>query len=186
MIKSKEDLAHYLSEDLKRFGKKPNLKDWVLKNEVWYIFRYQKILRYVEFYKNSKKSKLLYIVYFFLYKRMCFKLKIDIKPNNMGPGFRLFHLGSLVRIKEKCQIGKNCSFQPGVVIGNKNIVDDGSFVKVGDNCYFGLGAKVFGEVSIGNNVVIGANSVVVKDIEDNCVVSGIPARVIKKNEIKVV
>lgn len=44
----------------------------------------------------------------------------------------------------------------------------------------GLGAKIFGEVTIGNNVIIGANAVVVKDIPDNCVVGGIPAKIIRK------
>lgn len=48
-----------------------------------------------------------------------------------------------------------------------------------------LGAKIIGKVSIGNNVIIAPNSVVVKDIPDNCVVSGIPAKIIKKDGMKV-
>ena len=67
-----------------------------------------------------------------------------------------------------------------MVIGNKSLNDDGSWVNIGDNCYMGLGAKIFGEVTIGNNVIIGANAVVVKDIPDNCVVGGIPAKIIRK------
>lgn len=44
MIHSKIDLRYYLSEDLKRFNnKKPNLKDYFLHNEVWYIFHYPQI-----------------------------------------------------------------------------------------------------------------------------------------------
>ena len=70
---------------------------------------------------------------------------------------------------------------PGVVIGNKRLEEDDSWVIIGDNCYIGLGAKIFGSVKIGNNVIIGANSVVTKDIPDNCVVGGIPAKVIKQN-----
>lgn len=68
---------------------------------------------------------------------------------------------------------------PGVVFGNKYKDEDNSIVEVGDNCYFGLGVKVFGQVKIGNNVTIGANAVVTKDIPDNAIVGGIPAKIIK-------
>lgn len=156
MIQSKQDLNHYLFEDLKRFNnRKPNLKDWLLKNEGAYIYKYIKTLRYVEYHLNTH-HKLLYL-YYFRYKRMCFNLKVDIKPNNLGPGFRLMHLGMLVRIKRNCRIGRNCTILPGVIIGNKNLEGDESWV------------------------TIGANAVVTKDIPDNAIVAGIPARIIKYN-----
>lgn len=178
MITNKTELKDYLTEDLKRFNKKPTLKDWVLKNEWAYIYKYIKTLRYLEYYLNSKK-KLPYLFYFFKYKRLCYKLSIDIKPNNVGPGFRIMHLGGLVCMKKNCRIGKNCTILPGVVIGNKHLNDDNSWVYIGDNCYIGLGAKIFGQVNIGNNVTIGANAVVTHDIPDNAVVGGIPARIIR-------
>ena len=110
---------------------------------------------------------------------MCFNLSLDIKPNNLGPGFRLMHLGALVRIKPNCRIGRNCTILPGVVIGNKNLESDNSWVVIGDNCYIGLGAKIFEEVHIGNNVIIGANNIVTKDIPDNAIVGGVPAKIIR-------
>ncbi|WP_288317860.1 serine O-acetyltransferase [Xylanibacter caecicola] len=184
MIKSKSDLKFYLSEDLKRFdGKKPSLKDWIVKNEWAYFYKYLRTLRYVEYYMNTG-NKIMYLFYFIKYKRMCYDLKIDIKPNNLGPGFRLMHLGALVRIKKNCRIGKNCTILPGVVIGNKRLNGDESWVTIGDNCYIGLGAKIFGEVHIGNNVTIGANAVVTKDIPNNTVVGGIPAKIIKYKMIQ--
>lgn len=64
MIQSKQDLNHYLFEDLKRFNnRKPNLKDWLLKNEGAYIYKYIKTLRYVEYHLNTH-HKLLYLYYF--------------------------------------------------------------------------------------------------------------------------
>jgi serine O-acetyltransferase len=63
-----------------------------------------------------------------------------------------------------------------VVIGNKNLEDYNTWVNIGDNCYFGLRAKVFGEVNIGKNVVIGTNSVVVEYITDNFLGTRIPAK----------
>lgn len=72
---------------------------------------------------------------------------------------------------------------PGVVFGNKTEKTSHDKVVVGDNCYFGLGVKVFGSVTIGNNVTIGAMSVVTHDIPNNAVVAGIPAKIIRyKNQ----
>lgn len=53
---------------------------------------------------------------------------------------------------------------------------------IGDNVAFGPGAKAFGKIIIGNNVFIAANSVVVKDVPDNCICGGVPAKIIKVNK----
>lgn len=178
MILSKQDLKFYLEEDLKRFdGKKPILKDLILNNETWYIFHYIRHLRYVEYYKD--KDKVLFLWHFFRYKRLGFKLRFTIYPNTIGPGFRIYHAGDFVHVGPNVKIGKNCTMLPGVVFGNKTEEPDDRPVIVGDNCYFGLGCKIFGGVRIGNNVTVGANSVVTKDISDNAVVGGVPAKVIK-------
>ena len=50
---------------------------------------------------------------------------------------------------------------------------------MGDNCYLGLNTIILGPITIGDNVTIGANSVVTKDIPDNAVVGGVPAKIIK-------
>lgn len=179
MITSKKELKDYLLADLKRYDNiKPNFKDWILKNEKWYIWKYIKILRHVEFHLN-KRHRLRYLYWFLRYKRISYNLKIDIKPNNLGPGVRIMHLGSLIRIKRNCIIGKNCTILPGTVIGNKHLNGDDSWVYIGDNCYIGLGVKIFGQVKIGNNVTIGANAVVTHDIPDNAIVGGIPAKIIR-------
>lgn len=75
------------------------------------------------------------------------------------------------------KIGKKCWVNQGVTIGYTN---DDDCPTLGDNVTVYSGAKILGNVHIGNNVVVGANAVVVKDIEDNCVVGGVPAKVIKK------
>lgn len=189
----KECLKHTLAEDLKRFGnKRPGVKDLVLHNEVWYIYSYIRHLRFIEYYGAKIHSgrvkfwySIPYLCHWLRYKRLGFKLNFTIYPNCVGPGFRIYHAGGFVHVGPQCKIGKNCTLLPGVVFGNKHEKVTGEKIIVGDNCYFGLGAKIFGSVRIGNNVTVGANAVVTKDIPDNAVVGGVPAKIIRiKTDIK--
>lgn len=180
MINTKQDLKYYLLEDSKRFNhNKPKLKDWLLKNEKWYIYHYIYHLRYIEYYINTQNKGLRFLYHWIKYKHLGFKLNCTIYPNTVGPGFKIYHKGNFTFIKRSCIIGKNCTMLTGVVFGNKYEKEDQAPVIVGDNCYFGLDVKIFGSVKIGNNVTIGANSVVTKDIPDNAIVGGIPAKVIR-------
>lgn len=52
-------------------------------------------------------------------------------------------------------------------------------IAIGDNVFIGAGTRIMYNVRIGSNVIIGANSLINKDVPDNCVVAGVPARVIK-------
>ena len=69
-----------------------------------------------------------------------------------------------------------------------NLLTDAKTLRMypmGDNVTVGTGAKVLGNIRIGNNVKIGGNSVVVKDVPDNCTVVGVPGRIIKRNGCRV-
>ena len=88
------------------------------------------------------------------------------------------------------KIGENCTITPGVTVMTHDYglrVIKGVYgdvmgrvdkVEIGDNVYIGMHATIVAGVTIGNNVLIGANSLVSKDIPDNCVAAGNPARVI--------
>ena len=82
-----------------------------------------------------------------------------------------------VVIHARAKVGKNCVIGTCVTIGGKS--HHYEVPVIGDNVYIGSGAKILGPITIGDNVVIGANAVVVKDVPSNCVVAGIPAKVIK-------
>lgn len=87
-----------------------------------------------------------------------------------------------VFISTKSVIGKNCVIFHQVTIGSNTLPDskgNGAPI-IGDNCFIGAGAKIIGNVKIGNNVRIGANCIVVKDVPDNAVVVMQSARVIEK------
>lgn len=79
-------------------------------------------------------------------------------------------------------IGKNCYINQCVTIGYTNKTDAPIIM---NNVEIKAGAKVSGNITVGNNVIIGANAVVVKDIPDNCTVVGVPAHIIKKNGEKI-
>lgn len=86
--------------------------------------------------------------------------------------------GTIISAKS---IGTDCWINQLVTIGHSNV---GKNPIIGNNVQIGTGAIVIGDITIGNNVLIGAGSVVVKSVPDNCTVVGNPARIIKKNGIK--
>ena len=80
-------------------------------------------------------------------------------------------------------IGKNCSISQNVTIGHnysKRDLEGKCEPTIGDNVIISPGVVIVGPVRIGSNVVIGANSVVISDFPDNCIIAGAPARVIGK------
>lgn len=95
---------------------------------------------------------------------------IEFGNGGIGPGLLVSHNHCVIFPK---QTGKNFRVGPGVVIGR-----NGDFPTFGDNVYVAANATVIGDIHIGNNVIIGAGSVVTKDVPDNVVVVGNPARVI--------
>lgn len=77
-------------------------------------------------------------------------------------------------------MGNYCGFNAGVLLGDNG---DKGVPTVGDYVAFAPGAKAFGGVTIGNNVFVAPNAVVTKDVPDNAIVGGVPAKIIKyKNQ----
>jgi serine O-acetyltransferase len=99
---------------------------------------------------------------------------------SIGPGFVIVH-GHDIVIGADARIGARCKIFNGVTLGNKDTSQSsaGNQPMVGNGVTISTGAKLLGPIKVGDNVVIGANSVVIKDCPADCVVAGVPARVVK-------
>ena len=105
---------------------------------------------------------------------------LHLRSPEIGPGFFVQH-GYAMSVGA-CSIGRNCSVNQLVVIG---WTDRTRGPILGDNVSVKAGAKILGPITIGNNVIVGANAVVTKDVPANCVVAGVPARIIRRNGVRV-
>ena len=93
----------------------------------------------------------------------------------VGKNFVIDHFGGIV-ISGFARFGDNCRIRTGVVVGLAH-VDEPCAPVFGNDVDVGAGAKVLGPITIGDNVLIGANAVVVRDVPTDSVVTGIPGRV---------
>ena len=98
----------------------------------------------------------------------------------VGPGLQLHHGTGLV-VNHSTVIGRNCTLRHCTTIGNKQRAD-GSFSDspvIGNDVDIGSNSVILGAIRIGDGAVIGAGSVVVKDVPAGCVVAGNPAKIIR-------
>ncbi len=153
-IKSKNDYKRFIKSDLLSLGVGSQC-NWLMLNE---IVTFQVRLRRLEYVLNCSRNPLRVLFRRFLYRRIAIKLGISISPNTFGPGLSIAHRGNIV-VNGGAQIGANCRLHVGVNIGTEAGKADAAPV-IGDNCYIGPGAKIFGPIEIGPNSVIGANAVV--------------------------
>jgi len=105
---------------------------------------------------------------------------IEIHPGAViGRRFFIDH-GMGVVIGETSEIGDDCMMYHGVTLGGTSWDKVKRHPTLKDGVIIGAGAKILGPIILGKNVRVGSNSVVVKSIDDNCTVVGIPGRVLQK------
>jgi len=111
-----------------------------------------------------------------LFVRLLFGCQVSLGAK-LGKGTVLGYGGMGVVIHDRAVLGENVMVGAGVTIGGTSKIYE--VPVIGDNTMIAPGAKILGPVTIGKNCVVGANAVVLKDVPDNTIVGGIPAKVLK-------
>lgn len=189
MIQSKSDYHFFIEADMKARGIhlnsiKSKINDYIRPKPTW---KFQKRLRKLEYYTNCKKG-IIYSIYKrylrYKYSSLALKLNYSIPPNVFGPGLCILHYGTIV-VNSKAKIGKNCRLEVCVNIGASG---GGKLAPtIGNNVYIGPGVKIYGDITLGNNIAIAANSSVNKSfLEDNILIGGSPAKKLKEFNVKTI
>lgn len=167
-----------LYEDAKNIKEKDpavkNILEVILLYPGFHILIYHRIAHF--FYKH----KLLFV------SRLISQLGrfftgIEIHPG-AKIGRRLFiDHGMGIVIGETAEIGNDCTIYHGATLGGTGKDTKKRHPTIGNNVMIGCGAKILGPIKIGHNVKIGAGSIVLKTVENNVTVVGVPAHIIEKN-----
>lgn len=188
MIKTKRELNDWLLYEKNNYykyarGGKTRLIMRIQKEHFLEIWKFVKHLRKAEYFHNTSEG--IHIINVLLYwwhsRRQNIignRLGIIIPINTFDRGLIIAHHGCII-VNPKARIGENCVLHGDACIGNNGYEDDAPVI--GKNCDIGIGARILGDVSLGNNIRIGANAVVVKSfMEDGIVLGGIPAQIIRR------
>lgn len=170
MIQNKDDLKRYLSIEGKKYNKKWYFHLPIMMTEQQILYKHAYFLRKAEYAANT--GKISRVWYLFRLLRIQTRYGISIPLNVLEEGFEMAHLGSVI-INAGTHIGKNAKIHPGVCVG----ANHGKAPQIGNNVYLGPGAKVFGDITLGDDVQVGANAVVTKSFtKTGAVLVGIPAK----------
>jgi serine O-acetyltransferase len=100
------------------------------------------------------------------------------RESDIGPGLVIHNSNCIFILATK--IGHSCTVNQGVSIAS---VRGTGWPTLGNNVYLGAGCKVMGGVTVGDNVVVSANSLVIADVPSDCTVLGVPARIISRQTV---
>jgi serine O-acetyltransferase len=142
------------------------------------LYRIERYLLFHSFILFKLLGVLLYPLYFMI---TYYILDIDISPRvDIGEGLYVHNRGII--FTDQVVAGKNLTLIGPLTLGTRGVglYEDARGPTLGNNITVYAGARIVGPVKLGDNVYIGANAVVVKDIAANCIVGGVPAKILKK------
>lgn len=145
------------------------------------IWSYIKTLRYAEYWMNNKGvfSILFALFYMRRLRRLSRVTGFQIPIRCIGKGLTIWHWGTII-INEDSQIGDFCTMRPGIVIGHKYA--GGKCPVIGNHVEINSGARIIGDITIGDDVIIAPNAVVTHDVPSHSIVAGVPAKIIKHRD----
>lgn len=127
-------------------------------------------------YKNGH-----YFLARWISQRAVRKTGIEIHPGAViGENFFIDH-GNGVIIGETAVVGNNVTLYQGVTLGGTGKEHGKRHPTIGDNVMISAGAKIIGSFKVGENSKVGAGSVVIEEVPPNCTVVGVPGRVVRRN-----
>lgn len=174
---SKADYRRYLEADRAALNVTGSLRDWLL-NDIW---GYQRALRRVEYRMNTRRNPLAVIHARWVLRKRGRRMGFSISPNVFGPGLSIAHHGTIA-VNGGARVGANCRIHPNTSIGTARGHHDAA-PTIGDNAYIAPGARIFGPITLGNDVTVGANAVVHRSWEgDGVTLVGVPARPVASRE----
>ncbi|MBE9030416.1 serine acetyltransferase [filamentous cyanobacterium LEGE 11480] len=144
---------------------------------IWVMTQYR-VSRWVHFYFHIPVLRPLLKLLCGIWQKVIEIVTGVELPNRaeIGGGLFMPHANGII-IHIDAKLGRNCNLSQQVTIGVGGREDRGT-PQIGDRVFFGPGAKIFGPITIGHDVAIGANAVVLRDLPHQAVAVGIPAKVI--------
>jgi serine O-acetyltransferase len=171
-------LRAYLAADLFRYEGRVSAKAFVKHFLFTPGFNYTVWLRACVWAKSGGAAKLFYPLLKWRLLHSRYKYGIAIAERTViGPGLFINRFGGIY-VHHDVVIGCNVNITHGTMLGYMNRGPREGSPIIGDEVFFGSGAKAIGKVHIGNRAAIGVNAVVTKDVPDNGVAVGLPAKVI--------
>lgn len=175
MITDRKTYKSYRQADLKAY----QVEHLTLYKWRWMdCLRFQLRLRKIEYLYNTKGHNPVRTLRWFILEvlnhRLATRLGFSIPKNVFGPGLCIVHPGTIV-VNPAAKVGSYCRIHPSTCIGDYDGVPT-----IGDYVYIGPGAKLYGAITLGDNVAVGANAVVNKSFPSDVTIAGVPAKTVSQ------
>ena len=169
-------LKELIYSDLYRYTGRNDRSAYYIQNFLNSAFKYTVAYRKANYYFSN--NKFLYVIYRYKLLKLSEKYGYQIQySTKIGKGLYLGHRGTVV-INGNAILGNNINIATGVTIGQENRGKRVGVPTIGNDVWIGSNAVIVGNINIGNNVLIAPNSFINFDIPDNCVVLGNPGKII--------